>query len=180
MASLREQIARLLTTGLPITFLDALKLVANRQNATDDEIDALIALHDHPIVTDGARDVLGGLLRKHARQRAEQRDEASKTLTLSDSGKTLRIQRGQRIALALETRAHLGGVWESASTDVQLLTSGLDGERRNTHATLEARRLGTFEVTLHETLAPPVKNQPRSQAPKQDARSFVLTLIVER
>ena len=176
---LRDQVARLLANGLPTTFLDAINLTSGRVTANDDEINALITLHDAPNTTDGAKRVLADTLKRYAKQRASQRDDAQRVLTLADSGKTLRLRRGETVQLLLETRAHLGGSWESASADATFTIDGMDEKRHNTRATLAPKRTGTLTITLDETLAPPVKSQARSQAPKQDAKSFTLTLIVE-
>lgn len=177
--ALREKVTRLLTSGLPTTFLDAINLTANTTTLNDDELDALVTLHDGPQTTDGAQRVLADVLKKHAKNRATERTAATKTLTLADSGKTVRTKRGQRIALNLETRGHLGATWQSASPAVDFVIQSVENDHRTTLATLEPRHAGTFEITLHEELAPPARSQARSQAPKQTARSFTLTVIVE-
>ncbi|MBC7792731.1 MAG: hypothetical protein H7Z43_03405 [Clostridia bacterium] len=182
MAFIRGKVGRLLDSGQPTTFLDALKLTVNRGQLADDEIDLLIALYDGPNTTDGAKEVLASLLRMHAKMRAGQRDDGAKTLTVDDSGKTVRTPAGTPVNLSLATRAHLGGAWKESvvAEGITFATRGLDRERRYTHATLVATEPGTHTIKLEEVLALPVRSQARSQAGRYDPKRFELTLIIEQ
>lgn len=164
-----------------MTFLDALRLVRQAPHATAEDLQALLALYDDRGITDGAREVLGDFLKGRARDLAHERLASEKVLTMSDSGKTVRVRKGHRIELKLPTRPHRGGVWElkTPAEDVSWVPSGFDTDRRHTLGALVLDEPGRFSIELAEALAPPKKSHAKSQKPADEDRLFKLEVIVE-
>lgn len=181
MASVRDQARLLRKDDAPTTFLDALRLV-RKPNALDgDDIEALIALHDAPTTTDGAREVIADFLRGQALVMAHERHHSGRLLTLADHGKSIRGRQGTALQVKLETRSHRGGIWDvkTKSDHVVWEFLGLDKDRRYTLGQIKLEKGGTGRIELVELLAPPKKSHARSQKPVDTERTFALEIAIE-
>ncbi|HSI04936.1 MAG: hypothetical protein ACAI38_15545 [Myxococcota bacterium] len=181
MSSLRDQVQLLHQDNAPTTFLDALRLVRNVKSLDAEDLQALMELHDAATTTDGAREVLADFLRGRAQSMAHERNQADRTLTILDSGKTVRGRKGGSIRVHLETRSHRGGIWEvmSKTDNITWEFVGLDDERRYTMGEIKLEKRGTARIELMEVLAPPKKSHARSQRPTDEVRVFNLEIAIE-
>ncbi len=181
MASLRDQAHLLREDSAPTTFLDALRLLRHAKSLDAEDLQALVALHDDPGTTEGAREVLADFLRGRAQSMAHERTQAERMLTMQDSGKTVRGRKGGVIRVQLETRSHRGGIWEVKSKTEHITWEfvGLDSDRRYTLGEIKLDKRGSARLELIEMLAPPKKSHARSQRPTDEARVFTLEIAIE-
>ncbi len=179
--ALRDQAELLRHDDAPTTFLDALRLVRSAKVVDAEDLEALVLLHDAPATTEGAREVLADFLRGRAQSMAHERSQAGRTLTILDSGKTVRGRKGGSIKVQLDTRSHRGGSWEvkSKTDNITWQVLGLDSDRRYTHGEIKLDRRGAAKLELVEMLAPPKKSHARSQQPTDEVRAFTLEIAIE-
>lgn len=179
--SLRDQADLLRHDSAPTTFLDAFRLVRHVKSLDAEDLRALMELHDAATTTEGAREVLADFLRGRALSMAHERHQADRTLTIADSGKTVRGRKGGSIKVQLDTRSHRGGVWEvkSKTDNISWDFVGLDSDRRYTLGEIKLDKRGTARIELTETLAPPKKSHARSQRPTDEVRVFNLEITIE-
>lgn len=181
MSQVRAEVGELMSSGMPTTFLDALRLTRRLKQPVSADLDALLQLHDHPSTTDGARDVLADFLRGRAQAMAHERSLGERVITLADSGKTVRAKVGVGLRVHLDTRAHRGGAWQMTNnaSGVTWVASGMDTERRYTVGELRLTHAGTYSIALAEALSPPKRSHAKSQTPADEDRVFTLEIIIE-
>jgi hypothetical protein len=102
-----------LATEDPVSFLDAWRVLRAVGEAVEDaRLAELVALHDAPQATRGARTVLGEFLRAQAGERRRERALAERPLTLQHSGRSVRVAVPGQVRLHLAasewTCEHLG------------------------------------------------------------------------
>lgn len=161
---------------VPVSFYDAVMVVqsARRRGELDEqELSALIALHDSPVSTDGARAVLKDYLSSCAQRMAAERERASRTLTMKDHGKVARARVGSSLVVALDERSGTGFRWEaeriSGGAEVTRLASS-----RGT-AKIEVRITGPGRAHIWLVEQPP----PATGARPDTSRRFELYLVCE-
>jgi hypothetical protein len=179
--ALRDQVQLLQHDSAPTTFLDALRLVRNVKSLDAEDLQALMGLHDAANTTEGAREVLADFLRGRAQSMAHERNQADRTLTILDSGKTVRGRKGGSIRVQLDTRSHRGGIWEvkSKTDNITWEFVSLDSDRRYTLGEIKLQERGAARIELTEMLAPPKKSHARSQRPTDEVRVFTLEIVIE-
>jgi hypothetical protein len=142
---LAELVRELTETDLPVSFVDALRVVRVTRRAGDlpDElVYALVALHDAAHLTDGGREVLADYLRAVAVKAQQERNLAARVIKLSDSGKTARAKAGSTLRITTggsdwEVTTLRGPATVTGRTDFELHLNGpgrvyveLTGQRR--------------------------------------------------
>jgi len=175
-ARLTDLVEALLGAGGPISFYDALLAARRAQTAghlTDTALAALMALHDSPESTDGARDVLAEILRTYAARVGAERALAARAITLADSEQTARVSVGDTLTLALEERSGAGWRWEIVSA-----SGGADVER----VAVASERTARFRVVLpiagKVRLALEERPPPRGRGEPEEPRRFSLCVLV--
>jgi hypothetical protein len=171
---------RLVDSPEPISFLDVVMLLRRSRQVgapVNDELVALVALHDAPHTTDGARGILGEYLSGWAKRQQTQRDLGARTVLKRDSGKTARVAAGSSVRVELEERRGAGYRWEvkeisGPGSCEPVVEAGADLARAV--FTMKAPQPGTVRVILEER---PPPGQPTRD--DQAAERFVLTLEVE-
>ena len=171
---------RLVDSPEPISFLDVVMLLRrSRQLGSpgDDELMALVALHDAPHTTDGARRILGEYLSGWAKRQQTQRDLGARAVLKRDSGKTARVVAGASVRVDLEERRRAGYRWEveeikGPGSCARVVEAG--GDLTRAVFALQAPQPGTVTVTLQERPPP-----GRSAGDDEGGERFVLTLEVE-
>jgi hypothetical protein len=168
-----ELVAALTSAQEPVSFADAYAVVrqARRLAALDDSlVHQMVALHDAPQLTDGARRVLAEHLRALAQRLAQERALAARPLRPKDSGKTARAHVGAQLLFALSVDP-LQPEWELASLEgpadyVPLTPATAVQERAELALTLLAPGLVQLEFT-------------RVRRDSTPARRLTFTVIIE-
>lgn len=177
-------VADLLATQDPVTFYEALTVVAAARPISEPEahtLHALLRLHDAPHLTDGARDILGPFLKSHAQRMQQQRALAKRPILIKDAGKTARAPQGSVLILSLEERRASGLLWQAFEVSTKLRCERrLDRADAPNRAEFELELLapGWAEVALSEEVH---QIRPsRNQGPgTQRLRTFELRVMVE-
>lgn len=169
---------RLVDSPEPISFLDVVMLLRRSRQVgapVNNELVALVALHDAPHTTDGARRILGEYLSGWAKRQQTQRDIGARTVLKRDSGKTARVAVGAAVRVELEARRSAGYRWEveeiqGPGSCEPVVEAGADLARAV--FVLKGAQPGRVRVTLKEC-------PPPGQPDDQGGERFVLTLEVE-
>lgn len=174
--ALQSLLGQWLTGASPVTFYDAAAVIQPLERADyvpDELLRALIALHDLPCATPGARDVLASFLRTVAERQARERALVRRSLTIEDTGRTARLRRGQTLTIELAERTSLGLRWEIVEHSSRLaLARGSDPLRPDQVCySLQGKFPGQAHLVLAE--------HPTVARANADTRSFQLYVIVE-
>lgn len=168
---------RLLHFPEPVSFLDAVMLVRHARKTgepREEELRALITLHDAPHTTDGARDVLRDFLGGWAKRQARQRTLGARVLTARDTGKTARVTAGTTLVIELGERRGKGCRWEVLACEgpgecVRDPSSEVSPSRAT--YLLHCQRPGQIHLTLAE--------RSGAGAPPPASEDLILTVVVE-
>jgi hypothetical protein len=166
-----------------ISFYEALTLV--RELRGDNEVpkpllEGLLAVHDDPRTTLGARDVLREFFRAYGGRAVAQRTLAARPLTLRDAGKTVRAAAGSTLVIALEERRAAGFQWQiTALSPAAAYARRHDPAAHTARAVFEIDLLAVGGVHLVAVEALALHNPRRRTQPALEERSFDLQIIVE-
>lgn len=182
---LSERLTELEAGHAPVTFADAilvLRLVRRLEEPAEALLARLVALHDAPFSTDGAREIFAEYLRAFAQRAAKERALARRTIGLADHGATTRLTPGARLRIALDERRELGWAW-----DVEALGEGLEQAREAEDGSnvgqavflITARTRGVHELSLVERPAAQPYTTSLRARPRRNARRLRLRVVVE-
>ena len=183
-AHLQALLDDLLSTSDPVTFYEALTLVAAARPIAEPDahtLNQLLLLHDAPHLTDGARDILGPFLKAHAQRINVQRNLAKRPILLKDTGKTARAPQHAVLLLSLEERRASGFLWRighiSSNARCERQLDRADAPNR---AEFEVELVGSgwVDLALTEDLNAPRSSRAQS-ATAQRPRNFDLHVLVE-
>ena len=173
-------IDELLRSETPVSFYDAMGVVADARKAgelSDQALAAMLALHDARVATDGARQVLGELLSMQAERQSEERARGARPLTLADADKTVRVKVGGVVTLELAERRSTGYRWEAELLSAGLQIERLEGPPEKKSARLRVHLLhpGDFHLELSERRPAALEGTDNGPSP----RRFGLRIRVE-
>ncbi len=106
-ARLLQSLSHLATCEEPVSFIDALMVVRLARKVGELEeahLGQMLILHDRPVLTHGAKDVLGDFLKAYAQRLAQERALANRPIKPTDNGRTARGRVGRALELALDSK----------------------------------------------------------------------------
>ncbi|MBI3179625.1 MAG: hypothetical protein HYZ27_08175 [Deltaproteobacteria bacterium] len=168
-----ERVQVLMASGGPVSFYDSLvvaRAARRLRELSDQDMAALLALHDHADTTDGGREILSDLLRSCAQRLTQERERAARPLTLDDHDATVRATAGTTLRLALPERRGQGCRWGLAHTRGPITCAPAGGDSGVALFTVILNAPGRAEILLTE-------DTPAQGGPTP--RRFCLRVIVE-